>query len=223
MVMENQTYTNYLKNEGNKMISINIVGEVDSTLIESILELDRRITINSSNIDPNFIIVYEKFDDYYTFLKEFIGKIPIVIITGNTSYSRKCYFYSLGIDLYIIKNNESKSLILCRILNEIKKYIKYVNDDFIDFENHQFVFNNYLVNLSNIELKILRYLYINLGRYVSKEELKKGVWDTEDFVDSNTINVYIHRLRDSLKNCKEIEIINERKLGYKILIRKDLC
>ncbi|MCG7826436.1 MULTISPECIES: winged helix-turn-helix domain-containing protein [Bacillota] len=205
------------------MISINIVGEVDSTLIESILELDRRITINSSNIDPNFIIVYEKFDDYYTFLKEFIGKIPIVIITGNTSYSRKCYFYSLGIDLYIIKNNESKSLILCRILNEIKKYIKYVNDDFIDFENHQFVFNNYLVNLSNIELKILRYLYINLGRYVSKEELKKGVWDTEDFVDSNTINVYIHRLRDSLKNCKEIEIINERKLGYKILIRKDLC
>ena len=205
------------------MISINIVGEVDSTLIESILELDRRITINSSNIDPNFIIVYEKFDEYYTFLKEFIGKIPIVIITGNTSYSRKCYFYSLGIDFYIIKNNESKSLILCRILNEIKKYIKYVNDDFIDFENHQFVFNNYLVNLSNIELKILRYLYINLGRYVSKEELKKGVWDTEDFVDSNTINVYIHRLRDSLKNCKEIEIINERKLGYKILIRKDLC
>ncbi|MGV2992838.1 winged helix-turn-helix domain-containing protein [Staphylococcus epidermidis] len=205
------------------MISINIVGEVDSTLIESILELDRRITINSSNIDPNFIIVYEKFDEYYTFLKEFIGKIPIVIITGNTSYSRKCYFYSLGIDLYIIKNNEIKSVILCRILNEIKKYIKYVNDDFIDFENHQFVFNNYLVNLSNIELKILRYLYINLGRYVSKEELKKGVWDTEDFVDSNTINVYIHRLRDSLKDCKEIEIINERKLGYKILIRKDLC
>ncbi|MFN0582402.1 transcriptional regulatory, C terminal family protein [Staphylococcus epidermidis] len=49
------------------------------------------------------------------------------------------------------------------------------------------------------------------------------MWDTEDFVDSNTINVYIHRLRDSLKNCKEIEIINERKLGYKILIRKDLC
>ncbi|WP_409162352.1 winged helix-turn-helix domain-containing protein [Staphylococcus epidermidis] len=85
------------------------------------------------------------------------------------------------------------------------------------------MFNNYLVNLSNIELKILRCLYINLGRYVSKEELKKGVWDTEDFVDSNTINVYIHRLRDSLKNCKEIEIINERKLGYKILIRKDLC
>ncbi|PTE90460.1 response regulator receiver domain/transcriptional regulatory protein [Staphylococcus epidermidis] len=205
------------------MISINIVGEVDSTLIESILELDRRITINSSNIDPNFIIVYEKFDEYYTFLKEFIGKIPIVIITGNTSYSRKCYFYSLGIDLYIIKNNEIKSVILCRILNEIKKYIKYVNDDFIDFENHQFVFNNYLVNLSNIELKILRYLYINLGRYVSKEELKKGVWDTEDFVDSNTINVYIHRLRDSLKDCREIEIINERKLGYKILIRKDLC
>lgn len=205
------------------MISINIVGEVDSTLIESILELDRRITINSSNINPNFIIVYEKFDEYYTFLKEFIGKIPIVIITGNTSYSRKCYFYSLGIDLYIIKNNEIKSAILCRILNEIKKYIKYVNDDFIDFENHQFVFNNYLVNLSNIELKILRYLYINLGRYVSKEELKKGVWDTEDFVDSNTINVYIHRLRDSLKDCKEIEIINERKLGYKILIRRDLC
>ena len=58
---------------------------------------------------------------------------------------------------------------------------------------------------------------------MSKEDLKKNVWNTEDFVDSNTINVYIHRLRDNLRECKEIEIINERKLGYKLLIKKDLC
>ncbi|MCE4984012.1 winged helix-turn-helix domain-containing protein [Staphylococcus sp. UMB10092B] len=205
------------------MIAINIVGEVDSTLTESILELDRRITINSSNIDPDFIIVYEKFDEYYTFLKESIEKSPIIVVTGNNSYSRECYFYSLGIDLYIVRNKEINSIIICRVLNEIKKHIKYIDDELIDFENQQFAFNNHLIKLSNIELKILQYLYSNLERYVSKDDLKKNVWDTEDFVDSNTINVYIHRLRDNLRVCKEIEIINERKLGYKLLIKKDLC
>ena len=84
------------------MIAIDIVGEVDSTLTESLLELDRRITINSSKTDPNFIIVYEKFDEYYAFLKESIEKSPIIVVTGNNSYSRECYFYSLGIDLSLI-------------------------------------------------------------------------------------------------------------------------
>lgn len=205
------------------MIAIDIVGEVDSTLTESLLELDRRITINSSKTDPNFIIVYEKFDEYYAFLKESIEKSPIIVVTGNNSYSRECYFYSLGIDLYIVRNKEINSIIICRILNEIKKHIKYIDDELIDFENQQFAFNNHLVKLSNIELKILQYLYSNLEVYVSKEDLKKNVWNTEDFVDSNTINVYIHRLRDNLRECKEIEIINERKLGYKLLIKKDLC
>lgn len=204
------------------MIAINIVGEIDDTLTKSILELDKRIIINSLTADPNFIIVYEQFDEYYTFLKEAIKNASLIVVTSNNSYSRKCYFYSLGIDLYIIKEEEINSIILCRILNEIKKHIKYIDNELIDFENQQFVFNNHLVKLSNIELKILQYLYANLGTYVTKDALKKNVWNTEDFVDSNTINVYIHRLRNNLRDYKEIEIINERKKGYKILLKKDL-
>ena len=56
-------------------------------------------------------------------------------------------------------------------------------------------------------------LYEKKGEYVSREELRLGVWDED--TDSGVVNVYIHYLRQKLERGEKI-INTSRSLGYKI-------
>jgi len=51
------------------------------------------------------------------------------------------------------------------------------------------------VALTGIEFRLLRYMMMNAGRYLSKTELSEHVYEDEEIRDSNVIEVYINRLR----------------------------
>lgn len=71
------------------------------------------------------------------------------------------------------------------------------------------------IELTKNELKILYYLAKNKEKIVSREEIMDNLWESESFIDDNTLTVNMTRLRNKLeeleiKNCIE----TKRGQGY---------
>ncbi|MFO3689021.1 winged helix family transcriptional regulator [Staphylococcus felis] len=202
------------------MFNIHIFGTDELDIFNKILSWNREVLINSYQKEIDFIIICETNNEYFNFAKEAIKQTPVVLITKNSDYDRKCYFYKLGINLYILANDEDKDLIIYMLLNEIKKTSKHLlTDEAINFEKQCFNIQGEVYELPPIELKILHCLYKNINKFVSKKKLIESVWLTSKYIDSNTINVHIHRLREHLRECHKVDIVTERSIGYKLILK----
>ena len=74
--------------------------------------------------------------------------------------------------------------------------------------------NDELVKLTSLELKILYYLFKNLNRVVTRDELINYIWNvTGNDVNDNTLTVYLKRIREKLK---EDIILTVKGIGYRI-------
>ena len=72
------------------------------------------------------------------------------------------------------------------------------------------------LELTAIEQRLLDYLMLNRGQYLTREQLLNCLWDCKGvFVNDNTLSVNISRLRDKLKACGHGQIITKRGIGYK--------
>ena len=66
--------------------------------------------------------------------------------------------------------------------------------------------------------KILEILMKKKGNVVPREDLIQALWDTEEFIDENTLTVNVARLRQRLKQIGVEELISTRKgVGYLIM------
>ena len=75
------------------------------------------------------------------------------------------------------------------------------------------------VELTALEYKILVMLFENRGKIIKREQILSYIWDNEEnFVNDNTLTVYIKRIREKIENdSNRPEIIKTvRGLGYKI-------
>ena len=71
------------------------------------------------------------------------------------------------------------------------------------------------VELTKNEMRILRYLMQNQGRTVTRDELISYLWDSQEFVDDNTLTVNINRVRGKLKEHGVEDLIKtKRGIGY---------
>lgn len=70
------------------------------------------------------------------------------------------------------------------------------------------------VQLTPTETRILKALFKGQGQVVSKEELLKDLWENEDFIDQNTLNVNMTRLRKKVAEVGFDRIHTVRGVGY---------
>ncbi len=71
------------------------------------------------------------------------------------------------------------------------------------------------ISLSKNEMKTLQVLISNRGRVISRNELMNELWDSDVFIDDNTLTVNINRLRNKLKSNNIEDIIKTKKgVGY---------
>ena len=72
-----------------------------------------------------------------------------------------------------------------------------------------------VIELTKNEYKILKYLIQNRGRIVSREDIMETLWETESFIDDNTLSVNITRLRAKLEELGLKELLETRRgQGY---------
>lgn len=150
---------------------------------------------------------------------------PIIFISGRTDESNIVYGLDIGADDYITKpfrNNE----LLSRIRSVLRRYIISNNSESIikyenlkvDLEKAKVYKNGEEVLLTNLEYRILLMFLKNSNRIITREELLEKIWDIDgNYVNDNTLSVYIKRLRLKIcdkKKSGEQFIETVRGMGY---------
>lgn len=128
-----------------------------------------------------------------------------------------------GADDYIIKPFRIREL-MSRIRSVLRRYHKenednvvYVADIEINVREKRLYKNNVEIILTAMEFRLLLQLLNHRGQVLTRNQLLEGIWDVSgDFVNDNTLTVYIKRLREKLEDdmCNPVIIKTIRGIGY---------
>lgn len=152
-----------------------------------------------------------------------IGDFPVIFLTAYDDEVNVVMGFELGADDYITKPFRLKEL-LVRIKSVFRRYNNDSGDgkikvkDLIVNTNEAKVYKNgNEIVLTAMEYRLLLILLNNRGCVLSRTQLLENIWDVAgDFVEDNTLTVYIKRLRDKIEenptDPKYIKTI--RGLGY---------
>ena len=170
------------------------------------------LDINLPNIDGEYI------------LKEIrkVSNVPIIMITSKDSELDELISLNYGADQYVTKPFNIQ-ILLAKISGLLKRskmtdtkqnkidckdFILNVSKSIIEKGNRQ-------IELTKNELKILYFLVSKRGQIVSREEIINYLWDSESFIDDNTLTVNMKRLRTKLEEINLGDIIQtKRGQGY---------
>ena len=146
----------------------------------------------------------------------------VIFLTAKDEEKDVVLGFDLGADDYIIKPFRNRELI-SRIKNVLKRNEKADNSYIangnirIDVDLGKVYKNEKEIMLTKLEYKILLNLFSNRNKLITREEILNDIWDIAgNFVNDNTLTVYIKRIREKIgdKEGKIIETV--RGLGYRI-------
>ena len=155
------------------------------------------------------------FDLYRNNIKE--KNISSIFLTAKDAEDNIVKGLELGAEDYITKPFSIKEL-MARInriiLRNKKNTIIQVQNIKFDMDKMVVYRDNENVELTNLELKILNLLFLNLNKVVKRSEIIDKIWEwTGNDVNDNTVTVYLKRIREKIKT--DI-IITIKGIGYRI-------
>lgn len=153
-----------------------------------------------------------------------IKEVPIIFLTANDLEVSIVRGLDMGADDYIAKPFKAREL-LSRINNILRRNNKSnsniinISNITIDLNQAKVFKNNTDVMLTALEYKILLTLALNPNKIFTREKILSDIWDVnEEFVNDNTLTVYIKRIREKIENdiSNPKIILTIRGIGYKI-------
>ena len=165
------------------------------------------------------------YQDGYTICREIRKQsdIPIIVLTSRNTDFDELMSLNIGADDFISKPYNAQVLI-ARIQKILKRtYEAQVNSVLI----HKGLTINLLkaaasygdkeADLTKNELGILRLLVVNKGNVIPRDAIIDELWQSDEFIDENTLNVNIVRLRKKLSEIGAPDYLEtKRGLGYKV-------
>ena len=150
------------------------------------------------------------------------SNVPIIMVTSKDSEMDELLSLNYGADQYVTKPYNIQ-ILLAKIVGLLKRNKNAGNNpDKIDCG--EFVLNtagriiekeDNKVELTKNEYKILEYLVLHRQQVISRDEIMDYLWESEEFVDDNTLNVNIKRLRMKLEELGLTDQIETRRgQGY---------
>ena len=148
--------------------------------------------------------------------------VPVIFLTASDDEGSTVAGLDIGADDYIAKPFRPRELV-SRIRNSLRRSgnrsIVRLGNVTVDTDKGVVSKNGAEIALSALEYKILLTFIANRGRMLSRAYLLDEVWDMAgDFVNDNTLTVYIKRLREKIENDPgNPEIIKTiRGMGYRV-------
>ena len=151
-----------------------------------------------------------------------LSKVPIIFISSAVDNMNIVMAINMGADDFISKPFDGNVLVakiqalLRRTYDfgESSSMIEY-KGAFLDTGDYSLTFNGEKIELTKNEYRILLCLMENRGKVVSREKLMERLWQTDSFVDENTLTVNVNRLRKKLENEGLTDFITTRfGVGY---------
>ncbi|WP_367081114.1 response regulator transcription factor [Staphylococcus capitis] len=152
------------------------------------------------------------------------SNVPIMFISSRTDNMDQIMAIQMGGDDFIEKPF-NLSLTVAKIQALLRRtYDLSVSNDELDvkgckliLDEAKLVKDDDAVQLSLTELQILKMLFQNEGKYVSRTALIEKCWESENFIDDNTLAVNMTRLRKKLLSIGVDDFIETKKnVGYRV-------
>lgn len=180
--------------------------------------------IQSKSFDLLLLDVTLPDGDGFSFYKEIKDtlSVPVIFLTAKDLEDDIVEGLELGAVDYITKPFRNRELLL-RIQTALKygsvknKKIR-IKDIEMDLESMQVTKKGLEIPFTTLEYKILLYLVENRGRVITREAIMDKIWDLSgNYVNDNTLTVYIKRIREKLASDDLIK--TKKGIGY--LVDKD--
>ena len=128
---------------------------------------------------------------------------------------------NLGADDFITKPYNTQ-ILLARISSILRRTYQNLDAEIFEYNGLKYnmstsemEFNNNKIELTKNESRILYTLIKNKEKIVSRNELMKALWQSDEFVDDNTLTVNINRLRKKLEEIGASDYLQtKRGQGY---------
>ncbi len=156
-------------------------------------------------------------------LRELDSEIPFIFITAKALKVDKLKGFRLGCDDYIVKPIDEEILI-ARVNALINRALHSTSRSFCEkytIGNYQFDSKNLSLSvggkhhrLTDKEAHVLRLLCEHKHAVLDRNVALKAVWGKSDFFNRKSMDVFIHKLRQYLKDDPSVEIINVRGKGF---------
>lgn len=149
--------------------------------------------------------------------------MPVLILTARDRWSDKVAGIDAGADDYLAKPFRIEELLarlraLIRRSGGLASPVIEIGPVSIDTRSSRVTLDGTPVKLTGQEYRLLAYLAHNLGKVLSRTELTEHLYDQDFDLDSNTIEVFVGRLRRKL-GAEAIETV--RGLGYRMVRPED--
>lgn len=145
------------------------------------------------------------------------SEVPIMVVTSRSTDMDELMSMNLGADDFITKPYNTQILV-ARIAALLKRSAHVPVSEEIEYKGVIFRPSKGLISygadsteLTKNEMKILSVLLKNAGKIVSRDELMDELWQSDEFVDDNTLTVNVNRLRKKLENIGAKEFIATKR------------
>ena len=218
---------NILLVEDNEAIIMGLKYSLEQENIKVIIAknvIETRQKLNQEKIDLVLLDVSLPDGNGFDICKEIKQKqdIPVIFLTAQDEETSVVFGLDLGADDYITKPFRTRELI-SRINSVLRRYGKKEDiTNIIQYKNIKIDTNSAKVYkdekeiiFTSLEYKILLMLFTNQNKLITREQLLEKIWDIAgNFVNDNTLTVYIKRIREKLEDETIIKTV--RGLGYRI-------
>jgi DNA-binding response OmpR family regulator len=152
---------------------------------------------------------------------------PILFLTARTMPSDVLNGYMAGGNDYLKKPFDMEELIIrIKVLLNHNRLLEDEQSDLSVIEIGKYtydmmrgilVYKGITKQLTGRESEVLKVLYQNRNQLLARKKFLLQVWGDDDFFSSRSLDVFITKLRRHFKNDPDVQIINHRGFGYKLI------
>jgi len=149
-------------------------------------------------------------------------QVPVLFLTAKTETQDIVRGLDAGASDYMTKPFEFSELmarlrVMLRTQNPVNENVITCGSLVVDMNNRQAIRDGKVIDLTVREYAILEYLARNRNVAVTREQIRVNIWNIDDDVNSNVIDVYIRYLRRKIDDNYEEKLIHTiRGVGYKL-------
>lgn len=151
-----------------------------------------------------------------------VSKVPIIFVSSASDNMNIIMAVNMGGDDFIAKPFE-RNVLLAKVQAILRRTYDFGAQTsllehrgaILDIGNQTLTFEGEQIELTKNEYRILKTLIENKGKTVSRDKIMIKLWESDSFVDDNTLTVNMTRLRKKLESAGMRNFIETKKgLGY---------
>lgn len=151
-----------------------------------------------------------------------VSKVPIIFISSASDNLNMVMAMNMGADDFIAKPFD-QSVLMAKLQAMLRRTYDFApsvpvlehRGALLNTGDNTLSYKDEKISLSKNEFRILHILLKNKGKVVSREKLMEALWETDSFVDENTLTVNVGRLRKRLEGAGLTDFITTKfGVGY---------